>query len=136
MNNYMLKKLLVGTITFTFLMLFFLLTVTAQEPESLGKPQLDIDPKPVDKESCEAVQGIWIPPVNGKVILNNGICNLRTQDPGKICEDSTECQGDCTVLDHIPRGAKVAGTCSQYLYSLTGCINRVTHGIVDGNICH
>ena len=90
----------------------------------LNKPMLKI-PVPTDSLSCETLKGIWY----------GSICNLPTIDRGKICSDSSECQGGCEAPNGAPFGQQEAGRCSERLYSETGCFNAVIDGITSGEIC-
>jgi hypothetical protein len=58
------------------------------------------------------------------------ICDLKTTDSGKICSDSSGCQGSCIAPDGIASGLKTMGKCSAYVSSF-GNVKLVEHGKVE-----
>ena len=57
------------------------------------------------------------------------VCDLKATDSGKVCSDSSECQGSCIALDSIASGVKTSGTCSAYLSNF-GNVKLLAHGKV------
>jgi hypothetical protein len=57
------------------------------------------------------------------------ICDLKTTDSGKLCSDSSECQGSCIAPEDFARSLKATGTCSAYVSSF-GNLKLVEHGKV------
>jgi len=57
------------------------------------------------------------------------VCDLKAADFGKVCSDSTECQGSCVARDNIAGGVKASGTCSAYVSNF-GNVRLVEHGKV------
>ena len=87
--------------------------------------------KPVVPQSaaeCAARGGNWTTlglPYPGKP----KVCDLKATDSGKVCSDSSECQGSCVAPDSIASGAKAIGTCSAYVSNF-GNVKLVEHGKV------
>lgn len=42
------------------------------------------------------------------------VCNLKTKDSGRVCTDSSECEGYCRAPGSAVAGSKVSGFCSKY----------------------
>ncbi len=94
---------------------------------------------PKDKESCEAHGGRW-----GPIGLSPAeVCVLPTKDAGKICWDSSQCEGACVatlsqdayerlVTTHVP--IFTAGTCTASNAGV-GCNAYVENGVVSGILC-
>ena len=79
---------------------------------------------------CAARGGDWTTlgvPYPGKP----KVCDLKATDSGKVCSDSSECQGSCVAPDSVASGAKASGTCSAYVSNF-GNVKRVEHGKVVG----
>ena len=58
------------------------------------------------------------------------VCDLKTTDSGKVCSDSSECQGSCIAPKGAARGIKAMGTCSAYVANF-GNVGLVEHGKVE-----
>jgi hypothetical protein len=88
-------------------------------------------PKPAIPQTateCGARGGNWTTlgiPYPGKP----KVCDLKTTDSGKVCSDSSECQGSCLAPDRVASGVKASGTCSAYVSNF-GNVKRVEHGKV------
>ena len=97
----------------------------------------NITTTPTDKESCEALGGIW-----GRVGLSlNEECNLPTSDAGKECSDSDDCEGSCIAelskedQDKARQGVVYTkGKCTAWKITL-GCQAFVEDGKVRGILC-
>lgn len=85
---------------------------------------------PKDKESCEALGGVWkkigISPIE--------VCNLPTSDANKECTSSDECEGICVAelsqeeLDKIKRETiRTKGRCTAWRI-VVGCRAVVENG--------
>jgi len=74
------------------------------------------------KTMCEAGSGKWekLGPYNAER------CNPKTTDAGKICTDTSECQGACLVKSW----ADGHGFCSDYRY-FPGCAIGMYNGTVS-----
>ncbi|MEM4360142.1 MAG: hypothetical protein QXT45_06400 [Candidatus Bilamarchaeaceae archaeon] len=83
-----------------------------------------------DKESCEALGGVWkkigISPIE--------VCNLPTSDANKECTSSDECEGICVAelsqeeLDKIKRETiRTKGRCTAWRI-VVGCRAVVENG--------
>ena len=57
------------------------------------------------------------------------VCDLKATDSGKVCSDSSECQGSCVTPDSIASDSKASGTCSAYVSDF-GNVKLVEHGKV------
>lgn len=84
---------------------------------------------PQTETECSARGGNWtmlgIPyPDKPKV------CDLKAADAGKVCSDSSECQGACVAPDGVADGIEVTGTCSAYVSNF-GHLRMVEHGKVE-----
>jgi hypothetical protein len=55
------------------------------------------------------------------------ICDLKTTDSGKLCSDSTECQGSCVAPEGVASSRKATGACSAYVSNF-GSLKLVEHG--------
>ncbi len=94
---------------------------------------------PGDKAACESVGGKW-----GRIgiALQDG-CNLPTSDAGRVCANSTECQGLCIAdlsqndYDRV-RYNRVAiptqGQCAPWRITV-GCVPLVRQGLVTQILC-
>ena len=83
---------------------------------------------PRTEAECGARGGNWTTlglPYPGKP----KICDLKTTDSGKVCSDSSECQGSCVAPDSVASGLKATGTCSSYVSNF-GNLKLVVHGKV------
>lgn len=93
---------------------------------------------PETKEACEAAGGEW----GHWGFLSEERCNERTNDAGKVCHDSEECEGACLAeLDAsaerlLMRGGELAlsGRCSERKL-VYGCHPFVRKGKVKGILC-
>ena len=57
------------------------------------------------------------------------VCDPKATDSGKVCSDSSECQGSCLAPDSVASGVKATGTCSAYVANF-GSVKLVEHGKV------
>jgi hypothetical protein len=78
--------------------------------------------------------------MKGEVVAAVGMfgtpsCIEIYSDGGKICSDSSECQGACTSEDVIKEGAKSAGHCRGSESDGFGCFNVITNGVAEQPIC-
>lgn len=64
---------------------------------------------------CESQDGTWLPGVCGYV------CNGKTTDVGKICNDESECQGYCVADSECIKGSECAGKCSIGTFTRYHC---------------
>jgi hypothetical protein len=90
---------------------------------TVAKPSI-----PQTETACSARGGNWTTlglPYPGKP----KICDLKTTDSGKLCSDSSECQGSCIAPEGVARGLKATGTCSAYVSNF-GNLKLVEHGKV------
>ncbi|MBU0762373.1 MAG: hypothetical protein KKD39_05055, partial [Candidatus Altiarchaeota archaeon] len=88
-----------------------------------GNPTSTSLAEPKNKIDCEALGGRW-----GRMgLYPEEICNLKTKDGGRICMDSSECEGIC-IAELTPEERKKAqnskikatGKCSEYMKK-AGC---------------
>jgi hypothetical protein len=94
---------------------------------------------PKDQASCQALGGRW-----GAIgIFPAKVCNLPTKDAGKVCSDSSECDGDCIAelskaqLEQAMRFRATFhtnGKCTAWKMVL-GCKPVVRNGTVKGLLC-
>jgi hypothetical protein len=90
---------------------------------TVAKPSI-----PQSEAECGARGGNWTTlglPYPGKP----KVCDLKATDSGKVCSDSSECQGLCVAPDSVASGLKANGTCSAYLSNF-GNVRVVEHGKV------
>ena len=83
---------------------------------------------PQTAAECAARGGSWTTlglPYPGKP----RVCDLQATDSGKVCSDSSECQGSCLASDSAASGVKTTGTCSAYVSNF-GNVKLVEHGKV------
>jgi len=78
-----------------------------------------------DEESCEKDGGHWSIGVG-----DIGRCIYDTNDGGKVCTDSSQCQGMCLADSENAK----EGKCTEHNLTL-GCLNKVENGKVQGTIC-
>ena len=57
-------------------------------------------------------------------------CDLKASDAGKVCTDSTQCQGACLAPPGAVSGGAATGACSAYLTN-AGNLLLVTDGVVE-----
>ena len=84
------------------------------------------------RESCESQGGFFVE-------VHGGICQLPTTDAGKVCSDSSECEGFCEAnlvpgeLSKIASGEQVkkAGACGQWKNFFSGCFYIIEDGAVE-----
>ncbi len=137
------KKIIFGLIFF----LFFLIisykclinpTLTSTPtPTSTTEPTKIIREIPKDQIACEALNGKW-----GRIgIAPFEECNLLTNDVGKACSDSNECEGMCIAELTSEEKEKVNqrtieknGKCSDWVV-VVGCHAIVQKGQVSGIMC-
>lgn len=84
---------------------------------------------PTDKISCESKGGkrdrfgfaqVWL-------------CNLPTDDTGKACTDSSQCQSGCiTDNTNAEPGTSIVGKCYRWTVRLGTCLTYVEGGKVFG----
>lgn len=84
------------------------------------------------EEKCKAAGGMWNK-VGARPISE---CNLPTSDSGKICSDSSECQGSCIYDGKVTNRQPVSGTgkCSSYAITV-GCQSLVNQGKIMPLMC-
>lgn len=78
--------------------------------------------------------------MQGKVVAAVGMfgtpsCIEIYSDGGKICNDSSECQGACTSKEVIKEGTKSTGYCRGSEIDAFGCFNVITKGMAEQPIC-
>jgi hypothetical protein len=103
-----------------------------------NQEQKKIADYPKDKESCEAANGVWGP----IGLAPYDVCNIPTSDGGKLCYDSSECDGYCLadltpeMEEQLAQGTSVVtpGECSDWTQQI-GCIAFVESGRVDQILC-
>lgn len=83
-----------------------------------------------DQAACKAAKGTCVWGGFGCV----EVCALLTTDVGKICSDSSECQGSCLADEKVPKGTQTKGTCSPTMIG-RGCSNPIVKGVASGHIC-
>ncbi|WP_139351319.1 hypothetical protein [Rhodanobacter sp. B05] len=91
---------------------------------TVAKPSI-----PQTEAECGARGGNWTAlglPYPGKPKT----CDLKTTDSGKVCSNSSECQGSCIAPDGVAGGLKAIGKCSAYVSNI-GNANLVEHGKVE-----
>ncbi|MDH7476088.1 MAG: hypothetical protein QHH09_01285 [Microgenomates group bacterium] len=85
---------------------------------------------PKTKEDCQKQGGVWkkwgLSPVES--------CNLKTNDDGNPCQDSSECEGICKVnltKEELRKKTfnKNLGQCSEWLLNF-GCFGKMEKGKV------
>jgi hypothetical protein len=57
-------------------------------------------------------------------------CDLKTNDSGRTCTDSKQCQGACLAPAGVATGAVATGSCSPYVANF-GNVGLVTDGKVE-----
>ena len=78
-----------------------------------------------NKEGCEKNGGHWSIGVG-----DIGRCIYDTNDGGKVCTDSSQCEGMCLADSENAK----EGRCTEHNLTL-GCLNKVENGKVQGTIC-
>ena len=93
-------------------------------PPKIDKTKLP--PLPETKEACLAQGGKW-----GRLGISEfEKCNLKTSDAGKICNDSSQCEGSCLGNSTYSK----SGKCSDWRITV-GCYYFIYDGKVDGMLC-
>lgn len=78
--------------------------------------------------------------MEGKAVAAVGMfgtpsCIEIYSDGGKLCDDSSECQGACTSREVLAEGAKTAGFCRGSEIDAFGCFNVISNGVAEHAIC-
>ena len=79
--------------------------------------------------------------MEGKAVAAVGMfgtpsCIEIYSDGGKVCTDSSECQGACTSREVLETGAKTTGFCRGNEKDAFGCFNEISNGVAEHAICH
>ena len=61
-------------------------------------------------------------------------CVIPYADAGKLCSDSSQCQGNCQTAP-VALGTASQGRCSQDSAALYGCYSEVHNGIASAGLC-
>lgn len=86
---------------------------------------------PNDKQSCENIGGKW--GSVGDVSPNTPpYCNMPTNDAGKSCTDSSQCQSFCQAPTGTKRGTPATGAC--YGWEKKDCAFSVEDGMASEHI--
>jgi len=144
------KKVLTITVIFGVLVILiipaFYLTVVRKQPAQQPTPttQIQLQPTPdtrapndtpTDREDCESRGGEWaIFGFDAQVEE----CNIPTTDAGKICNDGSECQGNCfadltdeqETIVLSGETLQTSGKCSARTLDFYGCHAWVERGEV------
>ena len=85
---------------------------------------------PVTESECLARGGTW--DIFGFPVPDKpkSCGRIKATDSGKVCNDSSQCQGLCIAPAPFEAGSKVTGTCSEYLEEF-GNVYSVERGIVE-----
>jgi hypothetical protein len=104
-----------------------------------ARPTKSVIDIPKDQAACEAQGGKW-----GRIgLAPREECNLPTTDAGKVCSDSSECEGMCVAnlsredYDRVTKNRVVIdakGKCTPWRI-VVGCLAIVTDGKVNGILC-
>lgn len=95
-------------------------------------------PVPTDKAYCLAIGGRW-----GIIGMSaNESCNPPTSDSGRLCRDSSECEGACIADLTADEMARLTpekpissdGACTPWRFT-RGCHAWVEEGKVNGILC-
>jgi hypothetical protein len=99
----------------------------------------NLTPAPKNKTDCEKLHGKW-----GRAgIFPQEFCNMPTKDANKVCNDTSECEGDCLAnltkdqIERTWRGKETiytSGKCSAWRM-VFGCKPIVRNGTVKGLFC-
>jgi hypothetical protein len=85
----------------------------------------------IDVRECESSGG----KVEGIGIFGIPACVQYYSDGGKICKDSSECEGYCYVPETLEKGMEAAGVCESSEHDSFGCFSRNEKGMVNNVIC-
>ena len=66
--------------------------------------------------------------------LGRYACYAQYSDGGKLCGDSSECDGDCRAVDGAETGEAVRGQCTADNVPF-GCYAEVENGVVGPYLC-
>jgi len=111
-------------------------TIPKDDVESTTTTTLTAIPK--DEASCLALGGRW-----DRIGMNpRKQCNLPTADAGRVCSDSSDCEGTCLagLTDsqmndaRAGKSIKITGACTPWRITV-GCQARVQSGKVEGILC-
>ena len=104
-----------------------------------ARPTKSVTDIPKDQATCEAQGGKW----SRIGLAPRESCNLPTLDAGKVCSDSSECEGACLAdlsradQDRIRKDKAVIetqGKCTPWRI-VVGCTAPVTGGKVKDIMC-
>ncbi len=109
--------------------------VTVEEDKNVAVKKVQAPDNAVD---CEKVGGMWGP----IGLFPEPLCNMKTADGGKKCNDADECEGACLASlnpaeeDSVTAGkpVKKEGKCSEWS-AIVGCLAFVEDGFVNSIMC-
>jgi hypothetical protein len=105
--------------------LLFSAAACASKPQPVKKPDV-----PKSEQECVARGGQWILYPMGQFYF----CSISAADAGKLCTDSSECEGDCEAVS-AASGKPVHGECSLKLINPGGCPKFFEHSKVVSEPC-
>ena len=85
----------------------------------------------IDLEQCRAEGGA----IRGVGMFGSPACVKPFEDAGKVCSDTSECQGLCKAPEASIVGSRSTGTCQKDTHDVYGCYDKVERGIVVGGVC-
>jgi hypothetical protein len=94
---------------------------------------------PRTQAGCEQAGGHWGP----AGLFSRPMCKMPTQDGGRLCGDTAECEGLCLAAptpaqrERISRQRQklpILGKCTPYV-PVFGCMYIVQKGLVGGRLC-
>ncbi|MFQ5774930.1 MAG: hypothetical protein ACE5GS_10455 [Kiloniellaceae bacterium] len=101
-------------------------------PGAVGQSVM-LDNSTAHRPGCEAKGGRWLPLYK---VHRFRVCVLPTQDAGRSCTDSRQCEGYCLAERELAPGGQAApGRCSNRAPLGGGCWNMVAEGLATGMVC-
>lgn len=101
-------------------------------PGAVGQSVM-LDDSTAHRPGCEAKGGRWLPLYK---VRRYRVCVLPTQDAGRSCTDSRQCEGYCLAERELaPRGQAAPARCSDRAPLGGGCWNIVSEGMATGMAC-
>ena len=89
----------------------------------------DDEPSAEEIKQCEDVGGA----VQRAGLAGYYHCVQEYPDAGKVCSDSSECEGTCRTQSSEAVGKPGTGTCQEVDVAF-GCFAMVSNGVVDGGM--
>ena len=121
--------------------LSFALTACATTQSAPTSPTSNMDSEVKDmREQAVDEFNVYECIMQGKAVVAAGMHGMPAcidiySDGGKVCSDSSECEGRCTTREVVEAGARISGVCQGSGLDRFGCYNQISNGVARPAIC-